>query len=289
MRKLLFALTAATLFLTACQKEVSTENGNGNTGGGGGGTTDSLLSRLVYVAGADSVANDFSYDASRRLVKSTMTSTSAGGNQEFRIYRNASGIMNRYTVLGDQLSGLGIDSLVTIVAYNSSKSQYAYSTSTFNLGGVDISDSTAFNYNTGKQLTEKVSYAKASPTQYVAYAKTEYTYNGDNIASEKYYTFDATSGQWTLEFSYSYTFDSKINPMNFGAEGLIALSDFIYASAPYGSANNATKSDYVDATDPTNNISYQTTYTYNSSNKPSSGTATVLPGPGGYALRFYYK
>lgn len=286
MRKLLIAFVALAFGLTACQKEGSFENPT-STPGSGGGTTDALLTRLVYAAGADSIATDLGYDGSKRLVTLTTASTQ-NGNQTTRLYRNASGILTRYTTKSDELAGLGIDSLVTDVKYDAAKSVYTYSLSTITYSGTTITDSTVFGYN-GSNLVSKTNYAKGGPAPYTVYAKTEYGYTGSNVVTEKSYSPGATAGSWDLEYTYSYTYDDKVNPLKFGPEGLIALTDFTLASAPYGSANNATKADFVDQTDPTNNFSFTTTYTYNTSNKPSAGNAVVAPGPGGYQLRYYYN
>lgn len=286
MRKLLFAFTVATLAMTACQKEESLENGGNNPGGG---TKDSLLTRVVYVAGADSVVNEYGYDASSRLISAKFSSTS-GSNQQTQIYRNASGVITRYTLKGDDLSSLGIDSLVTDVSYDAAKSHYAFSKSVVMVSGLSYEDSTAFSYDANGNMIAKVSYAKAGPSPYVPYAKTEYTYTGSNVVSEKYFTYDATAtNPWALELTYNATYDAKVNPLNFGPEGLMALTDFTYASAPFGSANNALQFDFVDNADPTNNFSFTTAYTYNSSDKPSGGTAAVTPGSGSYTLRYYYQ
>lgn len=287
MRKLLFAFTALTLGLTACQKEGSFENPNGSAGSGGG-TTSGLLTRLVYAAGADSIAMDFGYDGANRLISLSTTSTQ-DGNQVVKLYRNSSGILTRYTTKSDELTGLGLDSLVTDVSYDASRSKYAYSRSSITLNGVTIVDSTAFEYNSANNLVTKKSYAKGGPALYTIYAKTEYAYTGSNVVTEKNFSPGATADSWDPEYTYTYTYDDKTNPLKFGPEGLIALTDFTLASAPYGSASNATKTDFVDHTDNNNNFSFTTAYTYSSSNKPSAGTATLAPGPGGYQLRYYYK
>ena len=285
MKKLLIAFTALTFGLTACQKEDSFENPNGS--GSGGGTVDALLKRLVYAAGADSIATDMTYDGANRLISLSTVSTQ-NGNQSVHLYRNGSGILTRYTIKGNELTNLGIDSLVTDVKYDASKSQYTYSLSTIDYNGVAITDSTAFGYS-GANLVTKTSFAKGGPAPYTAYGKTEYAYTGSNILTEKYFSAGATSGTWDPDTTYTYMYDDKINPLKVGPEGLIALTDFTLASAPYGSASNATKTDFVDHTDNTNNFSFTSTYTYNSSNKPKAGTATLAPSQGGYELRYYYQ
>lgn len=280
MRKLLFVLSAATIVSVACQKEASLEVPDGNAGGGT--TSQGLLTRTAFVAGADSVVTEYTYDASGRLASFTYTST-GGGNQYKRIERNNSGTMTAFVTKSQELSDLGVDSLVTTVDYDNAKSRYKHSVSTIDFGGSDYSDSTVFNYDGNGNLTDKVSYAKAGAAPYIPYQKVEYTYGSGNTLSEKYYNTN-TNGAWVLLGTYSYSYDSKLNPVRLGPEAMIVLDD-----GTYFSNNNVTSLNYTDAADPANNFTLTTTFTYNSADKPSGGTAVETPGSGSYELRYYYN
>ena len=285
MRKLLFALSAATIVSVACQKEASLEapdNNPGSGGGGGGNTTQGLLRRTAFVAGADSVITEYPYDASKRLATFTY-STTGGGNQSKRIVRNNAGVMTAFVTKSSELVTLGLDSLVTNVNYDNGQSRYKYSVSTISYGGSNYSDSTAFNYDGSGNLTEKVSYAKIGLSPFVPYQKVTYTFGSGNTLSEKYYSADST-GAWELLGTYNYSYDAKLNPVKLGAEAMIVMDD-----ATYFSNNNVTNMSYVDASDPNNNFTLATTFTYNSADKPSGGTAVETPGSGSYTLRYYYN
>lgn len=286
MRKILIALSAVVLVMSACQKEGSFEETSGTPGSGGGtggGTTPTgLLARSVYVAGADSIMVDYGYDASKRLVTFNYTTT-GGGNQFKRVVRNSAGIMTRYVVKSEELLSLGIDSIITNVNYDAAKSQYTYSISSVNVSGMTYVDSTHFTYDGSGNLTAKTAFARGGLTPYQPYQKSEYTYASGNVTSEKFYSANASRG-WDLEGTYNYTYDNKVNPVKLGAEAMIALDD-----ASYFSNNNATVLSYVDGSDPSYNYTLTSTFTYNSANKPSGGTAVETPGSASYTLRYYYQ
>jgi uncharacterized lipoprotein NlpE involved in copper resistance len=283
MRKLFLAFLAAVLLLCSCKKELSLENPD-SIPGGSTTTGTGLLTRMVSVAGADSSVNDYGYDAAGHLITVNYTST-RGGNQYTRLYRNSAGVLTKFTIKSDDLDSAGIDSIETVVTYNSAQGRYAYGIATINFSGVVYTDSTVYNYDNNGALINKTTYAKAGPSNYQLYSKNDYSYNtGNNIGVEKYYTFNGTANNFDLEATYNYTYDDKVNPLQLGAEGPIVLDDVSYAGP-----GNANSFQFIDNVDPTNNFSTSTTFTYNSLNKPSAGTVVEDPGGGTYDLRYYYN
>ncbi|MDQ3278716.1 MAG: hypothetical protein M3Q06_10340 [Bacteroidota bacterium] len=279
MKKLLFSLSAALFLLSACQKENSLEAPD-NSPGGGGNTSQGLLRRVVLVAGADSTAADFTYDGSKRL--ETFTSTSTGGGNTFkRIVRNAAGVMVQFVTKSDDWQTAGVDSVVSNVAVDA-QNRYKNSTFSLTLGNVTYNDSTVYNYDGNGNLAEKVSFAQVLPAPFTTYQRVEYTYGSGNVLSEKYYEMGTTGG-WKLLATYGYAYDAKTNPVKLGLEAMIALDD-----GTYFSNNNVINLTIADPADPSNNVSIATTYTYNSANKPSGGTATESSSSGTYTLRYYY-
>ena len=284
MKQLLFSLCAATILFSACKKESSLENPDNNPGGGvgGGNPAQALLTRMVFVAGGDSVATDYTYDANKRLTTFTYATT-GGGNIFKRIVRNSAGIMTGFITKSEELQGLGIDSLVTTLNYDNTENRYAYSTSSLSVGGVSYNDSTAYIYDGNRNLTQKVSYAQVSSATYEPYQKVEYSYGSGNVLSEKYYDTD-NNGNWQLLGTYDYSYDSKINPIKLGHEAMIVLDD-----GTYFSNNNVISMGITDPADPSNNYSLTTTYIYNSADKPSSGESVETGTSNKYALRYYYN
>src|SRR6185295_2855120 len=122
MRKIIAAFSVlVSIILFSCQKEVSFGNGSGSGGGtGGGGSTGNTLVKTVAKTGTDSVVTTYSYNASKKLINQTIVGMQQGtdlGN-EYRYYRNASGIITSYTQINPNLVVVGIDSVTTIVHYD---------------------------------------------------------------------------------------------------------------------------------------------------------------------------
>ncbi len=272
------------LLLTACQKEGSLEIPSGsNPGGGGNPQPAGLLTRSVYVSGTDSSVIEYGYDAAKRLVSHKVTSIDSDEDMSIRIVRNNAGVMTQYITKGAELQSNGVDSLVTMIGFNSAQNQYTYSLTAISDAGVTYTDSSAFTYDGSGNLTVKTSYLKAGPSPYIPYQKSEYTYASGNATSEKYYMAGPT-GNWTLEGTYNYTHDNKLNPLKLGTEALIVLDD-----AGYFGNNNVSALNFVAAADPSDNFTFTITYTYNTADKPSGGTAVQMPGSESFDLKYYYN
>lgn len=282
MKKMLILLGAVTILFSACQKEISLEDPDASPGGGGT-TPTGLLTRYVFEAGADSIMVNYGYDAARRLTNFTYATT-GGGNNTKRIIRNSAGIITQYISKGEDLLSSGIDSAVTNLTYNAAQGRYKSGLTIFELQGVTIRDSTEFAYDGSGNLITKTSFLAAGPSPYQAYQKAEYTYVSGNVTSEKYFGPNTTGTGWDLQETYNYAFDNKINPVKLGTEAMIVLDD-----ASYFGNNNATRLTYVDSTDPSFNYTFDTTYTYNTTNKPTGGTVVETPGSATYTLRYYYN
>ncbi|MES1222509.1 MAG: hypothetical protein ABUT20_43845, partial [Bacteroidota bacterium] len=113
-------------------------------------------------------------------------------------------------------------------------------------------------------------------------AKIDYTYSGNNIASIKMYSYDASTSSYTLEETDTYDqYDNKISPTNFGYDAFAFDSPFFFSS------NNPLTSTATLTGSPTQ--SYTTTYTYNTSNKPVTATATIQPGNITLSGNYYYQ
>lgn len=285
MKKTLIAFCAAAL-LTACQKEPDLVDPGNPTGGGGtgGGTTTqkNSLRRQVQVNGTDSTIMDFTYDASGRPVG--LKYSDAGDEAQVRLVRNSSGVLTRMVIIADGLFQQGVvDSITTNLFYNSGSSQYTHSRIDATISGVPVSDSSAYTYSGGK-ITSVTSYSKlAIPgMSYQPYAKSDYTYSGSNVSSVKSYDYSAV-GTLTLSNTVNYTYDTKVNAITLGAEGVLLSFPTMVGD------NNVTKEDDIDPGPPPSTSSYTSTYTYTSFNKPAGGTMIESPGGASTALRFYYN
>lgn len=300
MRKLLTVLCAVAFVMTACKKEPSFEDptrnpgggspGGGNPGGGGGGSSNSagLLARLVLSddAETDSSVYLFTYDAAKRL--SRVDVNSGGVTEQIRFQRDAAGLITQSIIKSTDVSDLGIDSLITRYHYSTAQSRYQSVVFDLPAQSLAYSDSTVFVYDASGLLAGKISYAAASGAS-VPIEKFEFAYTGGNMTSMKNYEYD---GAWQPVYTFDYTYDSKVNPLQIGVEALLvdayAMASFgLNTTAIYFGANNASVVAYSDA-DVSDNYALSSTFTYNAANKPVAGTATETPGGGAYKWRFDY-
>jgi hypothetical protein len=278
MKKLLIAFSAAAFVLTACQKEPSFEDPNGNPGGGGGSTSGKLV-RLGTRMGADSTTTDFTYAGD--LLSGLNQSGSANGQSaeaQVSVRRNSANVITRMVTKSDLFSQIGLDdSLVMNFNVNSANSRYVYGVSKFNFMGQPFADSTVYTYDGTGKLVSAVSYFDDG-TGYVTDRKEEYTYSGSNLASTKSY-IDEGNGL-TLVETTTYEYDNKTNPLHFPADApVLGMSDFY-------PANNVTKRTVVSA-DPQDSGTTTATYTYNSDNRPAKSVNT--DGSSSSTISYYYQ
>ncbi|HEV8283675.1 MAG TPA: hypothetical protein VGQ09_05165 [Chitinophagaceae bacterium] len=284
MRIFIFLSAIITLFLFSCQKEVDYVTGNG--GGGGGGTTSgNTLVKTVSKNGSDSVITVYTYNANKKLINEKITGMSQGidlGN-EYKYYRNASGIITRYVQINAMLAASGIDSVVTIVHYNSSSSRYTSTVSEISFSGFSVLDSTVFIYDASGKISESNLYLGIPLLGgYDLTDKFKYIYAANGNINQ-FDIYDLSSGTEDHVATTKYTFDAKTSPIIFNNEA------FAIGHPDWVSVNNPTKVEIIDLTDPTNNYTLTFTYTYNSSNKPATSVNTQDPGNIVNNVTYYYQ
>ena len=286
MRIILALFTLTSLFLFSCQKEADFANGGNNSGGGGGGgTSGTTLVKTVSKNGSDSVVTVYTYNSSKKLINEKITGMSQGmdmGN-EYKYYRNSSGIISRYVQINATLAASGIDSVVTIVHYNSSSSRYTSTVSEITFSGFTVLDSTVFLYDASGKVIESDLYLGIPLLGgYDLSVKFKYTYAANGNITQ-YDVYDLTSGTEEHVATTKYTFDTKTSPIIFNNEA------FAIGHPDWVSVNNATKVEILDLTDPTNNYTIAITYTYNNSNRPATSTNTTTPGSIVDNVTYYYQ
>ncbi len=267
------------LFLFSCQKEGDFSNGNGS--GGGNNTGGTLLKKLVSKSGSDSSVLAFGYNSSKKIISLDITVTSGGISSltQERAERNTQGIIQKIIIKNAQYQQLGIDSVVTVMHYASAK--YTSKVTAIDLGIIVFRDSVALIYDAaGKVGTEKT-YTDFG-TGYEEFAKSDYTYTGNNIASIKAYSYDAISSSYRLDETYTYDqYDNKISPIFADYDAFAFDSPFFYSS------NNPVKSTYSAPGYSTEN--YTISYTYNSANRPITASSTMQPGNVTSTGTYYYQ
>jgi hypothetical protein len=282
MKKLITAIPVLTLiFMVSCKKETSLQTGGAPGSGGGGNQPSGLLSKLVSKSGSDSTVLVFGYDASKRLISlNTSGSDSSGNFQDSRRFvRNAQGIITQIIDKNPDLAQFGLDSVVTRLDYNG---RYTNRVIEINTLFVAIKDSTALSYDANGNIILEHEYTDyMMGGGYEETAKTEYTYSGNNISLIKVSSFDSTTASYLPVYNATYNYDAKTSPLILKNEGTaIGYSDFF-------SSNNVTQAAFEVPSDPSSNFTLNTTYTYNSDNKPITGTGVVQGGGTSTSSYFY--
>ncbi len=269
MRSILMSAAAiAMLALTSCQKEIDDENGNG------GNTTVQAGTRLlktVTISGADSTQTNFTYNGAGKITYYAASGISGGQPVDLRIslVRNTAGIIQKQITKSVDLLAFGIDSIVSNVNYDAASSRYKNAITMISIFGFTLMDSIAFNYDAGGKLLSQIDYLDdGSGMGYEPITKSEFTYAGNNLLTQKVYSYDTNSSAFVLEETYTFEYDAKINPLQFAAEApIMGMSQFY-------SASNVSKTTMVSATTPADNFVSNVTYTYNTANRPLTGIET---------------
>ena len=276
--RIVAAFICISLFLVSCQKEVDYANG----GNGGGGNSEPILKKIVSKSGSDSSVLVFGYNSARKLMTLDLIDESGGTSAvtNERVERNSQGIIQKLIVKSDQYQQYGIDSVVTMVGYASGR--YISKLTVFDLGVFIVKDSVSLAYDANGKVATERTFDDLGTGSYDETGKAEYTYSGSNMATIKYYSFDASSSSYTLEETFTYDeYDNKISPMSVGNEA------FIFDSPELYSFNNSTKSS-VTVTG-SGAQTYAVTYTYNSSNRPLTATSIIQPGNSTVTGTYYYQ
>lgn len=277
MKLILFSLVASCIFLlTTCQKEAGFSNGSGSGTGSG-----DLLTKLVSKSGSDSSIISFGYNASKKLTTLDFLTVSSGQSVEIneRAERNSQGIIQRVIIKSDTYQQAGIDSVITVVSYNGGK--YTSKVTSFDFVVVVLKDSVAIAYDAAGKVNSERSFTDVGGA-YEEYQKVEYTYSGNNLASIKYYSYDASASAYTLVETFTYDqYDSKVSPIYFGYEAFVLGSPFFFSS------NNPLKSTIMVTGSTAEN--YTTTYTYNAANKPLTASSIIQPGNVTTTGTYYYQ
>lgn len=266
MKKLLIALSAMALVMTACQKEPSFEDPNGNPGsGGGGGTSGTKLARMGVKIGTDSITATFNYqgDYISKLIQDGSINGQAADAQ-IEITRNASNLITKTNTQSSVFTQLGIDSIVMNYTIEPGTTRYIKGVSRYEFFGEMVADSIIFNYDGSGKLLSSISYFDDG-TGYVPDSKEEYTYSGNNIATVKSYSYD--TDRFVLDETSTLEYDAKINPLLFQNDGpVLGMTNFY-------SANNVTKTTIVTVDPPQTSIATNT-YTYDGTNRPTRSQST---------------
>ncbi|MES1226886.1 MAG: hypothetical protein ABUT20_66040, partial [Bacteroidota bacterium] len=227
MKKILLIIPfISLLFLLSCQKEAGFTNNNsgGSTSGNG------LLTKIVSKNGSDSSILAFGYNSSNKLMTLNTTIVSGGTTTQIqeRVERNAQGLITKLIIKSPTYQQAGIDSVVTVMISNSGK--YTAKVTTVSFLGFTVKDSVSIIYDANGKVIRERSFDDPGTGSYEETAKIDYTYSGNNIASIKMYSYDASTSSYTLEETDTYDqYDNKISPTNFGYDAFAFDSPFFFS------------------------------------------------------------
>ena len=290
--KLLFAIAIIALTVASCQKELSfDDNGGSGGGGGGGGTTGDLLAKVVSASGGETVISEYEYDANKRLIREKVSGNMQGQNigDDYRIVRNASGIITKTIQKNQDLILQGIDSAVAVIHYNAATQQYQSRVADLSFFGLSTIDSTVFIYDGSGKLIRSddfISNAALGP-DYVLFAVTDFSYSASGVTETRFSVGDPANpgGAPELAGKVNYEYDSKTSPLILpnGEAAAILRMDLVAVA-------NATRYTYTDVINAgANNFDVTYVYTYNSNNKPVSSVSTENPGNIVWNITYTYK
>jgi hypothetical protein len=273
MRILITLVVATALVFASCKKEHDSINGGGN---------NTRLLKTVAKSGSDSSVSEFTYNASGKIVGWQLSGVNSGSALDLRLtyVRNNSDVIQKQILKSNDLAPLGVDSIVTTVNYDVGNNRYKNGVSVFMFFGFSVKDSIVFQYDGSGRLTSEIDYEDGGFGMGPS-TKTEYTYAGNNLSGEKHYDYDDVTASFQLTDTGTYEYDAKINPLQFAPDAPVLNMN------PFYSANNITKTTYVDATDPSNNYVSNDTYTYTSLNRPA--TSTSVTGSNTVTTTYYYQ
>ena len=285
----LYAIAVCCLFFVSCGKESSREQKEPVAEDTTETSNTKLLTRIVEYEKdypGDSIITDFYYNANNKLIRTKEHTVATPGSDlgdeddEYLIYRDANNVVKRVTIMTSHYED-GIfthkDSSVYDVAYDTGSKHYKYSINTNNFEDIGtpyfIRDSIVYTYNSKDQITVLQILRKDAATG--IYFEAE----------RREYDFDAKGNIIKIRFNENYdnqgdplkedelTYDDKINPMNFGMEGLILGMRYFSWPTP----NNYVK---LNSNEPA-----VYSYTYDDDNYP----VLVISSLDGYRRNYYYN
>ncbi len=274
----LFILSA--FFLASCQKEI-------DWGLGGNAVADKLLVKISSKTGSDSTLISYTYNASKQLIGENTTGVSGttSVDNDLKIYRNSSGIIQKTVQVASALTTNGIDSLVIRYNYNTLLSRYSSSVFKVTVMGTNVVDSVSYVYDAAGNITSDEHYLKASILPPTLALKTQYTYSADGLNVTVVQRSAATTigGPISPQASQTYTFDSKKNPLVVKKEAIILFRTGLF------NTQNSLKTVVTNTSNPSAEFTIDYVYRYNSAGKPDSSYGTRTPGGAVTASKYFYQ
>lgn len=272
MRKpIFFLLIILCAGFISCQKEITLDIiGSGSSGGSS--TNGNLLVKLDRRSGTDSNVTYYTYNTAKQLIATrTIISSNGGITNWYSFERNAAGlIVRRKQYATTALLPIPADTSITNYHYSTGATpQITYSTATISYFGFSVDDSTVYTYNTSGKLVKSEMYQSDILTgTYQLSMRYMYTYDAAGNAA-KLESYNLQSGIAVLLSTNVFTYDIKTSPTAYTEAEAIAIDNKPAA------VHNLTGDQMSSSIGGAVGISNIYTFTYNSSNKPSTGKQTL--------------
>jgi len=281
MKKTRIALfILSVFFLASCQKEI-------DWGLGGNAVADKLLVKISSKTGSDSTLISYTYNASKQLIGENTSGVSgtASVDNDLKIYRNSSGIIQKTVQVASALTANGIDSIVTRFNYNTTLLRYTSSVFAVTVMGTNVKDSAVYIYDAAGKISFDEHYLKVSILPPTLALKNQYTYSADglNVTVVQQSAATTIGGPISPQASQTYTYDSKKNPLVVKKEAIILFRTGLF------NAQNPLKTVVTNTSDPTADFTMDYVYRYNSAGKPDSSYGTRTPGGAVTAAKYFYQ
>lgn len=277
--RLLLTSLALSLVITACQKEVEAELAEPQPV-----PPQARLEGIVYKQSAtDSSVTDLLYDAAGRFVGFDAPDGDLllGGYVGSRIVRDANGFIQSYTVR--DVTATGQEETNYRVVYDAARRQYAYRISETSFNGIPLRDSTVFDYASGRLNASRFLIREPQSGISDTLGKYEFTYDGTgNLNKVRTLVADSLSSNLNPIADLLLTYDTRVNPLPLGSEGVVL--DQLFFVSPANFTQVAVQD--LRTASPVENV-FQLTYTYRTDGRPE---AAVVQGDGvSFEIRFRYN
>ena len=268
------------LVFVSCQKEI-------DWGTGGGDAADKLLVKIISKTGPDSSITTYTYNSAKQLTGENTTGVASTTilENDMKIYRNNSGIIQKTVQVAAGFLANGIDSVVTRYNYNSTLLRYSSSVFSVTVSGTTVFDSILYVYDGSGKIVSDEHYVKASILPPVLNLKNQYTYSADglNLTATQQLASTTLGGSLSQSTVQTFTFDTKKNPLVIKQEAIVLLRTGLF------NAQNSLKTIVTNTSDPTTDYTMDYVYKYTTAGKPDSSYATRTPGATITASKYFYQ
>jgi hypothetical protein len=207
-------------------------------------------------------------------------------NTEYRFHRNAAGAITDFSTIDPDLIAQGIDSIITIVHYNSSTLRYTSYVINVSIPGFTLLDSSAFVYDGSGKIIGEDFYESPSGAgnDYYLSGKVNYTYSASgNVTAVNIHDLDQSGTETFTAATSNIQYDAKENAIHMDNEA------FVLGHPEWTSANNIISEQLSDSNGPVDDQDVTINYTYNSANRPLTAAFTVQPGNSTTTAAYYYQ